>query len=87
MALLALSLPYYTRILLMKFTYSDIDLNRCTISSTVTGHHTDVVLLVVLEWKLNGGVGSDKDGATLNWWRDTDDVMVSHINWIPSNLH
>ena len=48
-------------------TYPDTDLSRCAISSTVIGHNTDVVILVVFQRKLDGSIGSDEDGFILTF--------------------
>ena len=80
-------------IYIIVFTYSHADLCWCAISGTVTSHHTDIVVLVVLQWQLDamdGSVGSHKGGfkfTITNWRRDTDDVMINHSNWIPLNFH
>ena len=42
------------------FTNSHADLSWRAISSTVTGHHTDVVVLVMLQRQVDGSIGSDE---------------------------
>ena len=63
-----------------QFTNPEKDLRWCTIPSTVAGHHTDIVLLIVQYEELNGCVGCGKHRHRCNWWRGYDDVIINHCS-------
>ena len=72
------------------FTNSHADLRWCAITSTVAGHYTDVVVLVVLQRQVDGSVRGDEGGLrfiVVDQRRETDDVMVSQRSSIPLNPH
>ena len=46
---------------MLLFTFTKCDHNGCTVSSTVAGHHTDVVFLVVEHWELDGCVDGGEE--------------------------
>ena len=43
------------------FTNSDADLSWCAVSSTVTSHQTNIVVLVVVQTQLDTCVGGGRD--------------------------
>ena len=72
------------------FTNSHADFSWCAVSNTVAGHHTDVVVLVVLQRQVDGSVSGDEGGLRIiivDQRRETDDVMISQSSGIPLNLH
>ena len=57
------------------FTNVEVCTSRCTVSSTVVSHHTDVVLLVIEHLELDGGVRGGKYRPRLSRWGDGDEVI------------
>ena len=61
------------------FTNSHADFSWCAISSTVAGHYTDVVVLVILQRQVKSSIIGDEGGLRfiiIDQRRETDDVMV-----------
>ena len=72
------------------FTNSHADFRWCAASSTVAGHHADVVVLIVLQRQVDGSVICDEGGLrfiVIDQRRETNDVMVSQCSCVPLNLH
>ena len=72
------------------FTNSHADIHWCAVSSTVAGHHTDIVVLVILQRQVDGSVRCDEDGLrfiVIDQRRQIYDIMVSQSSCVPLNLH
>ena len=69
-------------------TNSHADIRWCAVSSTVAGHHTDVVVLIILQRQVDGSVRGDEGGLRfiiMDQRRETDDIMVSQSSCTPIN--